>query len=96
MVLLLTKRLRSAHAMRKDSLMKSQTKTAMKIFGGAAAVAVAVGLGGVGVDSLGTAPTAGHLTSSVTQAPPPSGSATGSGSGVHVATLTGCISGLDC
>jgi hypothetical protein len=76
--------------------MKSQTRTAMKMFGGAAAIAAVVGLGGVGVSSAAGAPTAGHLTSSVTQAPPPSGGATTAGSAVHAATLVGCVSGLDC
>jgi hypothetical protein len=76
--------------------MRSQTKTAIKMFGGVAAVAIAVGLGGVGVDALSSTPTTGHLSSQVVPAPAASGSSAGSGSGVHAATLTGCISGLDC
>ena len=55
--------------------MRSQTKTAIKVFGGAATVAVAVGLGGVGVNAAGSNPTTA------------SGSSAVSGSGVHVATL---------
>jgi hypothetical protein len=39
-----------------ESPMKSQTKMAIKMFGGAAAVAVAVGLGGVGVNAAGSNP----------------------------------------
>jgi hypothetical protein len=58
------------------------TKKAVAMFGGAAALAFAVGFGGgVGVSSLGDA------TAATTQTP---------ASGVHVATLTGCVSGLDC
>jgi len=65
--------------------MKSPTNKAIKVFGGAAAVAVAVGLGGVGVNAAGSNPTTEHPSSSVISAA--SGSSTGSGSGVHIATL---------
>jgi hypothetical protein len=67
--------------------MKSQTKMAIKVFGGAAAVAVAIGLGGVGVNGTGSNPTTEHPSSSVIPATAASGSSTGSGSGVHSATL---------
>jgi len=76
--------------------MRSQTKTAIKMFGSAAAIAAAVGLGGVGVNAAGSTPSTGHALSSVIPAPAATGSSTGSGSGVHNATLTGCVSGLDC
>ena len=61
------------------------------MFGSAAALAMAVGFGGVGVSSFGntTAP-ATHPAASVAQAP------ANSPSNVHAATLVGCISGLDC
>ena len=67
--------------------MKPQTKMAIKVFGGAAAVAVAFGLGGVGVNAAGSNPTTVRPSSSVFAAPASSGSPTGSGSGVHAATL---------
>jgi hypothetical protein len=67
--------------------MKSQTKMAIKVFGGAAAVAVAVGLGGVGVNAAGSNPTTEHASSSVIPATAASGSSIGSGPGVHIATL---------
>jgi hypothetical protein len=59
---------------------------------GAAALAVAVGFGGVGVSSLdNTTPTTTHPAASVAPA-----DAQAPASGVHIATLTGCVSGLDC
>lgn len=76
----------------------SGTKTALTMFGGAAALAVAVGFGGVAANTVASAlPTTLPTTSSVTPALP-NAATTGSpsGSGVHIATLTGCVSGLDC
>jgi len=67
--------------------MKSQTEMAIKVFGGATAAAVAVGLGGVGVDAAGSNPTTQHPSSSGIPAPATSGNPTGA-SGVHIATLT--------
>ncbi len=72
--------------------MKAQIKMAIAVFGGAAAVVLAVGFGGVGVSPMGgasTAPT--HPSSSVTPARPETAAP-----GVHIATLTGCVAGLDC
>jgi hypothetical protein len=63
------------------------TKKTVAMFGGAAALAFAVGLGGVGVNAAGSNPTTGHPSSSVIPATAASGSSTGSGSGVHSATL---------
>jgi hypothetical protein len=69
------------------------TKKAVAMFGGAAALAFAVGFGGgVGVSSLGPATAATtHPAASVAPA-----AAQTPASGVHIATLTGCVSGLDC
>jgi hypothetical protein len=58
------------------------------IFGGAAALAVAVGFGGAGVGSLGDTSAATHPAASVAPANAPSN--------VHSATLVGCISDLNC
>jgi hypothetical protein len=80
--------------------MKAQTRTRLALFGGTAALVIAVG--GVGI-----APASGITTTSpsesVTQAPPAPGASTGrpdagqpGGGGGHLARLTGCISGLDC
>jgi hypothetical protein len=60
------------------------------MFGGAAALAFAVGFGGVGVSSLGNTPTTTH---SVPSAPAATANAA---PGVHYATLAGCVAGLDC
>jgi hypothetical protein len=67
------------------------TKKTIAMFGGAAALAFALGFGGVGVSSLGS------MTTPATQpapsaAPVPAKAA----AGVHFATLTNCVSGLDC
>ena len=68
------------------------TKKALAMFVGAAALAFAVGFGGVGVSSLdNTTAATTHPASSVAPA-----AAQTPASGVHVATLTGCVSGLDC
>jgi hypothetical protein len=60
----------------------------MAMFGGAAALALVVGFGGVGVSSLGDNPPATHPAPRVAAAP--------ANPAVHQATLAGCISGLDC
>ncbi len=61
-------------------------KKTIAMVGGVAALAVAVGFGGVGLSPLGstTTPTT-HPTASVVPAPAEVPS------GVHIATLTGCI-----
>jgi hypothetical protein len=71
--------------------MKSQTKMTITTFSGAAALAFAVGFGGLGASPVTPAPAA-HASSSVAPAAPnaPAPSA------VHQAILTGCIAGLDC
>ena len=61
------------------------------MFGSAAALALAVGFGGVGVNSLGNTPTT-NAPSAPSVAPAPAHPA----SGVHYANLTGCIPSLDC
>jgi hypothetical protein len=67
------------------------TKKAVAMFGGAAAVAFAVGFGGgVSVSSLDHAPAAttpavASVAPAVAQAP-----------AFHAATLSACVSGLDC
>jgi hypothetical protein len=67
------------------------TKNTIAVFGGAALLAVAVGFGGVGVNTPGNATTATtHPAPSA--APAPAKAAPN----VHFATLTGCVSGLDC
>jgi hypothetical protein len=68
--------------------MSGAKKIAM--FGGAAALAFAVGFGGAGVSSLGNTPT-------TTTHPAPSAAAPANAApGVHFATLNSCIAGLDC
>lgn len=63
--------------------------TRIAIFGGVAALAVAVGFGGAGVGSLGdTTAATTHPAASVAPANAPSN--------VHTATLVGCISDLNC
>jgi hypothetical protein len=76
--------------------MKAQAKTTIATFGGAAALALTVGLGGVGVSPVGSGSTAStHPSTSVALARPdvvaPAGQA-----GVHPATLAGCIFGANC
>jgi hypothetical protein len=66
--------------------MKAPTKAAIAMFGGATALAVTVGFGGVGVGPAGGA-------SPTTQSVPP---AAAHHPGVHAATLTGCIPGENC
>jgi hypothetical protein len=74
--------------------MKVPTKTAIAMFSGAAALALTVGFGGIGVSQVG-ASTAPTHPSSVTMARPDA-AAPASHGGVHPATLTGCISGANC
>ncbi|GBG39026.1 hypothetical protein [Mycobacterium montefiorense] len=71
--------------------MKSQTKMTITTFGAAAALAFAVGFGGLGASPAAAAPApATHAPSSVT---PANASAPGS---IHQAVLIACISGLNC
>ena len=73
-------------------------KSALTVFGGAAALAVGIGFGAVAVNTVASAETAiPPTTSSVTpQLPATNGTPSNGGSHVHIATLTGCISGLGC
>ena len=66
--------------------MTSNKKIAL--FGGAAALAFAVGFGGVAANSLGNTPTT-H------PAPPAASAPAHAAPNVHNATLVACISGLD-
>jgi hypothetical protein len=73
--------------------MKSQTKMTITTFSGVAALAFAVGFGGLGASPVVPAPApAAHASSSVAPAAPNALAP----SAVHQAILTGCISGLDC
>ncbi len=66
-------------------------KKTIAMFGGAAAVAFAVGFGGgVGVNALGTTPAPATQPAASVQVPAKAVP------GVHIATLTGCIAGLGC
>lgn len=72
--------------------MRTPVKKAIAVFGGAAAVALAVGFGAVGISPTGSASTATThqspgVAASQPGAPPP---------GVHIATLAGCIPGGNC
>jgi hypothetical protein len=60
------------------------------MFSTAAALAFAVGFGGVGVSSLGDTPTNTHPAPHAASAP------VHTAPGVHYANLTACVSGLDC
>jgi hypothetical protein len=82
--------------------MKMRTRTALARFGGTAALAVAVVLAVVVVLLVAAIPPAPSAPS-VTPPPPASAVVAGpldaaapGGTGVHIATLTGCISGLNC
>jgi hypothetical protein len=71
----------------------TRAKKTVTLLCGAAALAFAVGFGGgVGVSSLDNT-TAATSHPAATAAP---AAAQTPASGVHVATLTGCVSGLDC
>lgn len=72
--------------------MSSTIRNATAVFGVAAAVALTLGFGAVGVSPPGGASTpATHPSSGIattqTSTPAP---------GVHIATLTGCIPGANC
>ncbi|OBG18723.1 hypothetical protein [Mycobacterium sp. 852002-51057_SCH5723018] len=75
--------------------MKTQTKAATALFGGATALVLTLGLGGVGVSPVGgAATTAAHQSTAAAPAHP--NAAPAAGTVVHTATLTACVSGLDC
>ncbi len=87
--------------MRKVSPMKTPTKTSLALFGGAAALVIAAG-GGIAAASTTTTAT-GPTTPSVSVAPEApavpvvqNNVPAPAGSGVHIATLVGCIGGLNC
>jgi hypothetical protein len=66
------------------------------VFGGAALIAFATAFGGVSAVGAGHR-AATPASSRVTPAPAVPGASSGpAASGVHVATLTACVSGLDC
>lgn len=72
--------------------MRAPIKKAITVFGGAAAVVLAVGFGAAGVSHSGSAPTATtHPPASV--AMPQPGTTV---PGVHIATLDACIVGANC
>lgn len=72
--------------------MRPPIKKAIAAFGGAAAVVLMVGFGAAGVSPTGSAPTAATPPSpAVTTAQPGTPA-----SGVHIATLAGCIPGANC
>lgn len=76
--------------------MKAQAKTAVAMLGGAAALALTIGYGGVGVSPAGTAWTVTtHPSTSVAPARPHANAPADQGA-VHPATLTGCIPGANC
>lgn len=75
--------------------MKAQAKTAVAMFGGAAALALTVGFGGVGVSPVGSGTATTHPSTSVARAHSDAVAPAGH-AGVHTATLTGCISGANC
>ncbi len=68
--------------------MNAQTKTAAAVFGGMVGVVMAVGIGGVSATPTVAAPAAHSTGVASTQSE--------TGAGVHLATLAGCVSGLDC
>lgn len=67
--------------------MKAPARATIAMVGGAAALAVTVGLGAAGVAPAGSA----SPTTQSSVAPPPAHQ-----SGIHAATLTGCIAGENC
>jgi hypothetical protein len=73
-------------------------KTALTMFGGAAALAVGIGFGGLAANTVASAETAIPPTTSAVspQLPAHQGTPSNGASNVHIATLTGCISGLGC
>lgn len=83
--------------------MKSGARTAIAMLGGAAALVFAVGFGGGGIAADSTTTTTTHPSSGETPAPHKpaaseglTGGAGPGGAGGHIATLTGCVVGLDC
>lgn len=74
--------------------MKAQVKKAIAVFGGAAVLAATIGFGGVSPVASASSPTP-HPSPSATKAHP-GATALAGGSSVHIATLTACVSGLDC
>ena len=74
--------------------MKSPSKAAIAMFGGTTALALTIGFGAVGVNAVSNSSTTTQPAPSV-QAPPKAAHYAGS-AGVHIATLTGCVAGLDC
>lgn len=75
--------------------MKAQTKKAITGLGGAAALVLTVGVSAVGFGPAGSAATTQARPSSGVAAASPAPITPGSGTGVHNATLSGCIIGLD-
>lgn len=74
--------------------MKTHARTALAMFGGAAAVAWTVGFGGLATTLTSETSTTTHPSSSEVrdgQPTTPAGNDT-----VHIATLTGCIAGANC
>lgn len=71
----------------------TEKKTALTIFGAAAALAVGIGFGGLAVNTVANAETAIPPNTSVVapQLPATQGTPSNGGSDVHIATLTGCI-----
>ncbi|OBI42880.1 hypothetical protein [Mycobacterium sp. E796] len=74
--------------------MKAQVKKAIAVFGGTAVLAATIGFGGVSPAATASSP-APHPSPSATGTHPGTTALAG-GSGVHIATLTACVSGLDC
>lgn len=75
--------------------MRSHARTALAIFGGAAAVAWTVGAGGLTTTLMSDTSSTTHPSPNVVQehqqVATPNGNDT-----VHIATLTGCIAGANC
>jgi hypothetical protein len=77
-------------------MIRTRAKTAIAMFGGAAALALTVGVGTVGVGPVGTGSTAPtHPPTSVAPARPDVVALAGH-AGVHTATLANCIPGANC
>ncbi|ORW88442.1 hypothetical protein AWB92_22745 [Mycobacterium sp. IEC1808] len=74
--------------------MKAQVKKAIAVFGGTAVLAATIGFGAVTPVAAASSPTP-HASPSATAAHP-GATAPAGGSSVHIATLTACVSGLDC
>jgi hypothetical protein len=76
--------------------MKTPAKTAIAMFGGAAALALTVGFGGVAVSPVGSGSTVTTHPSTSVAPPHPHMVAPAGHAGVHTAILTGCIPGANC